>query len=293
MLLRVTALTALGAGLSARVAAQWWLLGQALLGAALVQWFVLLHECGHGTLSGVPGVDRWVGRLAGVLTVIPFQAWRRVHARHHRWAGWQDLDPTTAALAPRPRSRALLGVVDLVWWTGVPLLALLYRLQNYWHLPRLLRLFPTRRGALTGSLLATAAWWSVAAYAAGPLGLLRWSGLALLLSFLVQEQLILSQHTHLPQRRAGGASVRPVPAAAQVEYTRSLRVPSWVSRWLLLGIEAHALHHAHPLVPGYRLRELKDDTPHALPWWRFVLTSRRMRGSRFLFLDRTATGVRV
>ena len=76
-----------------------------MLAVAFVQWFVILHECGHDTLFRTRTWNRVAGSVAGFFALIPFACWTRVHSRHHRWTGWQDLDPTTEALVPRNRGR--------------------------------------------------------------------------------------------------------------------------------------------------------------------------------------------
>ena len=94
----VTVITALGLALAVNPRFPIWLLGQFVLSLALLQWFVVLHECGHDTLFASKRLNVAVGRLAGFFSAIPFASWRRVHGRHHRWTGWQDLDPTTETL---------------------------------------------------------------------------------------------------------------------------------------------------------------------------------------------------
>ena len=83
-----------------------WLCGQALLAVMLVQWFVILHECGHETLFRTRRWHAAAGRVAAAFSLIPYHSWTRVHGRHHKWTGWQDLDPTTESLVPRPLGRA-------------------------------------------------------------------------------------------------------------------------------------------------------------------------------------------
>ncbi len=56
----------------------------------LVRLFMIQHDCGHGSLFSSKAVNDWVGRAIGVLTVTPFDFWRRTHAIHH--AGSGDLD---------------------------------------------------------------------------------------------------------------------------------------------------------------------------------------------------------
>lgn len=283
----VAATTAAGVALSLRPAVAPWLAGQALLALALVQWLVLLHEAGHGTLFATRALNGPAAWLAGLFAGIPAPAWRLVHARHHRWTGWQDRDPTTRSLVPRPLGRLERWTLDVTWALGLPLVAVLYR-RPYWALPALLRA-GRRRGALVaGALVHVAA--LAALVAAVPLDvLLRVLGLSTLLALMVQDPLLLSQHTHVPLGVAGAAPVLPVPARAQPWYTRSLRLPALASA-LLLGFDAHEKHHAWPQVPGWRLRAIPWTPPNELAWWRWLVEAKRLRGHVLLFRNRAATG---
>ncbi len=61
-----------------------------LNGAFLLRLFCIQHDCGHGSFFGNRTVSDWVGRSLGVLTLTPYDVWRRAHAIHHSHAG--DLD---------------------------------------------------------------------------------------------------------------------------------------------------------------------------------------------------------
>lgn len=290
----VVVVTAAGVALSRSPAPPVWLAGQVVLAVGLLQWFVLLHECGHRTLFASRRANDAVGTIAGLLAQLPLVSWRLVHARHHLWTGWQDLDPTTQALVPRPLSRLERAVVDVAWATGVPFVALTYRAGTFWRPGRLARLFPrARRRVAVGvglHALATAALVVGLVAACGAPGALRLVGLALLLAYALEDPLLLSQHTHIPQRLARGARVRPIPAREQAAHTRSLVVPGWASRLVLFGFDAHELHHVHPGVPGWRLASIGWRPPNALAWWRWLLHAKRLRGSVLLFQNRAATG---
>src|SRR4029079_17304718 len=104
--LQCSALTGLALYLSVQSNGAVWLWGQGLLAVAMVQWFALLHECGHETLFRTKRLHVPLGYLAAFFSLIPFYNWKRVHGRHHKWTGWQDVDPTTAALVPRPLGTA-------------------------------------------------------------------------------------------------------------------------------------------------------------------------------------------
>jgi omega-6 fatty acid desaturase (delta-12 desaturase) len=268
-----------------------WLCGQLVLGLALVQWFAVLHECGHETLFRSRRWHRPVGVVAGFMTLIPFHTWTRIHSRHHKWTGWQDVDPTTAGLAPRTRSRAELAVVNACWRLWIPLFSVVYRITNYWNLRRFAALFPARRDRRaawrdTASLVAA---YGALVWMVGPASLTSIAGLAIFLSFTLEDLLLLSQHTHVPQRLSAGETVRPFPAVDQEPFTRSLRLPRIVSAGLL-HFDAHELHHMFPFVPGYHLRRISYSSHGEVGWWRWVATAKRIRGEVLLFQNRNDSG---
>jgi acyl-lipid omega-6 desaturase (Delta-12 desaturase) len=53
----------------------------------LVRTFVVFHDCAHGSLFASKRANRWVGRLAGLLVLSPFERWRHDHAVHHGTSG--------------------------------------------------------------------------------------------------------------------------------------------------------------------------------------------------------------
>ena len=53
----------------------------------LVRLFMIQHDCGHGTFFRHRWANDWVGRVIGVLTLTPYDHWRRSHAIHHASSG--------------------------------------------------------------------------------------------------------------------------------------------------------------------------------------------------------------
>jgi omega-6 fatty acid desaturase (delta-12 desaturase) len=53
----------------------------------LVRLFMIQHDCGHGTFFRHRSANDWVGRAIGVLTLTPYDFWRRAHAVHHAGSG--------------------------------------------------------------------------------------------------------------------------------------------------------------------------------------------------------------
>lgn len=294
LLSAATLLTVSGVVLSLQSNWLVWLLGQVVFAVALVQWFALLHECGHGTLFRSKALHAGVGRVAAFFSFIPFYCWKRVHGRHHKWTGWQDLDPTTAALVPRALGRGERMLMNVCWKYWIPLFATLYRVNNFWNLPRLRSLFFKQedRRRIAISIITFLLAYAAVATIVGPWMLLRVAGLASLLAFIVEEFVILSQHTHIPQLLSRGKQVSPFPAFEQDRFTRSLILPSWISA-MLLHIDAHELHHMYPSVPGYRLRGIRYDTPNEIGWWRWVRGARALPGETLMFHNRTETGAGI
>ncbi|MDX2225334.1 MAG: fatty acid desaturase, partial [Rhodospirillaceae bacterium] len=56
----------------------------------LVRLFMIQHDCGHGSFFRHRLVNDWTGRLIGVLTMTPYDFWRRTHAAHHATSGNLD-----------------------------------------------------------------------------------------------------------------------------------------------------------------------------------------------------------
>ena len=291
VLLGAATLTAASIVLSARPQWSLWLTGQVLLALSLVQWFAILHEAGHETLFRTRRYHALAGQLAGFFSIIPFFNWKRVHGRHHKWTGWQDVDPTTETLVPRELKSAERLLVNVCWRYWIPLFSVMYRVNNFWNWPRLKTLFKNandRRGIAINSLGLIAVYAAIITVV-GPATVLRLVGLGVLLSLIAEDLLLLSQHTHIPQQLSHGEPVRPFPTIEQEVFTRSLVFPPWLSA-LLLHIDAHELHHMYPFVPGYRLGGIAYETENEIDVWTWIRRARAMPGEIFLFHNRLETG---
>lgn len=56
----------------------------------LVRLFMIQHDCGHGAFFRRKWANDWLGRVIGVLTMTPYDFWRRSHAIHHATNGNLD-----------------------------------------------------------------------------------------------------------------------------------------------------------------------------------------------------------
>jgi acyl-lipid omega-6 desaturase (Delta-12 desaturase) len=53
----------------------------------LARLFMIQHDCGHGAFFRHRSANDWVGRAIGVVTLTPYDHWRRSHAIHHASSG--------------------------------------------------------------------------------------------------------------------------------------------------------------------------------------------------------------
>lgn len=292
--LAALAMTLAGVALSVRDGWQSWVLGQAFLALAFLQWFALLHEAGHRTLFASRRANRIAGHVAATFALIPFHNWSRIHARHHRYTGWQDLDATTALLVPRAIGGAERIAVNGAWALFLPLFSVMYRLQNFWNVPRISRFLTRREDVRLAwiNALLLAVFYVALIVAVGPAVIARVAGVALLLSLAAQDVILLSQHTHMPRKLSDGRDVKPFAPLEQERFTRSLLFPEWLSR-LMLRFDRHELHHMYVRVPGYDLHRIGYRPANEVHWLEWLRGAKRLTGIQFLFGKREDTGFRL
>ncbi len=68
----------------------WAVLGFIPAGGLLVRLFIIQHDCGHQSMFSHRRANDWVGRFIGILTLTPYDHWKRGHALHHAGSGNLD-----------------------------------------------------------------------------------------------------------------------------------------------------------------------------------------------------------
>ncbi len=58
-----------------------------LAGGFLVRLFLIQHDCSHGAFFKSRLANDWAGRLCGILTLTPYDTWKRSHLIHHSGHG--------------------------------------------------------------------------------------------------------------------------------------------------------------------------------------------------------------
>jgi omega-6 fatty acid desaturase (delta-12 desaturase) len=254
----------------------WWGLVLIIPAAGfLVRLFMIQHDCGHGSFFAHRRADDWIGRVIGVLTLTPYDYWRRSHAAHHASAGNLDErgmgDITTLtvaeyrALSRWGKLRYRLYRHPVVMFGIGP--AWLFVLQQ--RLP-----FGMMRSGIAPWVSTMATNLGIAALAAA----LMWFGGVV--PFLI---------IHLPiVILAGAAGIWLFYVQHQFEETHWAEGSEWnfqhaalhgsshydlpaVLRWFTGNIGIHHVHHLSARVPCYRLPEVLRDYPELRDLGRITL----------------------
>jgi omega-6 fatty acid desaturase (delta-12 desaturase) len=263
--------TALGAlwtlGWLAMHVGLWWLALLLTVPAAafLVRLFMIQHDCGHGAFFEARAANDWVGRAIGLLTLTPYDYWRRTHAIHHATSG--NLD------------RRGLGVIEMLtvdeYLALPPVKRLGYRL--YRNPAVMFGLGPTFVFFVQQRLpfgMMKAGWrpWvstlgNTAIIAVGVAVMMLLIGVApvLLVNFTtmviaatIGVWLFFVQHQYEGVAWARNKDWKRDEAALEGSSHYDLPQPL---RWLTANIGIHHVHHLSSRIPFYRLPQVLKDHP--------------------------------
>lgn len=234
-------------------------------GGLLLRLFVIQHDCGHGSLFRRRATNDWVGRALSVLTLTPYDSWRKSHATHHATSGnlgkrgTGDVDTLTVSeYRARPRRQRLLYRLyrnPIVFFAIGPAFTFILRHR-----------FPMARigggwRAWFGTLATNAAIGTVAVIIIWKIGLGQFLAIHLPIAliaatagvwlFYVQHQF---EHTvweddaewSFHEAALHGSSYYHLPA---------------VLRWFTGNIGIHHVHHLSSRIPFYRLPQVLRTYP--------------------------------
>jgi omega-6 fatty acid desaturase (delta-12 desaturase) len=241
----------------------------------LVRLFLILHDCGHGAFFENRHANTWVGRFCGVLTLTPFDVWRRTHNMHHATSGnldrrgLGDIETMTVAeykAAPwyeRLRYRAYRHPITM-FLIGP---AFVFFLSN--RLPVGLMTSGWRPWvSAMGNNLAIFAVAALMMYFVGVSKFLMIEIPIILLASSIGVWLFFVQHQFEGTVWAGGKDWDMQHAALKGSSYYDLPA---VLRWFTANIGVHHVHHLSSRIPYYRLTHVLRDHPELKDMGRLTL----------------------
>ena len=231
----------------------------------LMRLFVIQHDCGHGSFFRSRAARDGLGFCIGVLTLVPYEYWRRTHAYHHAnsgnldFRGFGDIDTLTVReyeeLTPGARISYRLYRHPLVLFLIGPAFHFLIKHRYPWDIPR----------------DWTKAWRSVWRTNLALGAILVGMGLTIGLQrfLLVQIPLTLAtcsfgvwlfyvQHQYEEAYWHRKENWDYYDAALLGSSHLVLPKPL---QWLTANIGIHHVHHLSSRIPNYRLQECMDANP--------------------------------
>ena len=256
----------------------------------LVRLFMIQHDCGHGSFFFHRQANDWVGRVIGVLTMTPYDFWRRTHSIHHASAGnldrrgIGDVDTLTVreyrALSRWGRLKYRLYRHPLVMFGVGPayLFLLQHRLpvglmRNGW-LPWVSTMATNLAIAL---IVAVLVWFiGIKAFLLVHLPIILLAATAGVWLFYVQHQF-----EHTAWQRDGAWSMHEAALHGSSHYD----LPAFL-RWFTANIGVHHVHHLCSRIPYYRLQRVLRDHPELCDIGRLTLRE-SLRCVRLALWDET------
>ena len=269
-----------------------WLYALLLLPAAglLVRLFMVQHDCGHGSFFPSRRGNDWTGRALGVLTLTPYDHWRRNHAVHHAThgnlerRGIGEIGTLTVseylALSRWKRLGYRLYRHPVVMFGFGP--AYLFLLQNRLPFGSMRKGWqPWLSTMLTNLAVVVAAgllmWWlGVVPFLTVQLPIVILAATAGVWLFYVQHQF---EETLWAEDRTWNVHELALRGSSHYD------LPA-VLRWFTANIGVHHVHHLSSRIPYYRLPDVLRDHPELRDVGRLTLLQ-SLRCVRLALWDET------
>lgn len=241
----------------------WLTLAVSMLNAAfLLRLFTIQHDCGHGSFFRNRQVSDWIGRVIGVLTLTPYDVWRRQHSVHHSTHGNLDKrgmgDIHTMTVAEYRDLTPFHRLIYRIYRHPISLFGVgpgyLFVLQNRvpYGLMKHLRYWASAMATNVCIVAALALIW----YFGGPKPVLLIFLPSTLLAAAAGMWLFYVQHQFRNTRWNRDADWQLHEAAL---HGSSYYVLPAVLQWLSANIGIHHVHHLYSRIPFYRLTEVLRD----------------------------------
>lgn len=234
-------------------------------GGLLVRLFIIQHDCGHGAFFRQRAANTWMGRVLGVLTLTPFDYWKRNHAIHHATSsnldrrGIGDIDLLTVQeyreksrvgrlLYRVYRSAPVMFVVGPAWMFLLQHRLPFHQMRDGWR--------PWISTIGTNAVIALAIAGMIRLVGLGPFVMVHLPIMLIAASIGVWLFFVQHQFETVFWARSGEWSHHDAALAGSSYYD----LPGLL-RWFSGNIGIHHIHHLNSRIPYYRLPKVLRDHP--------------------------------
>ena len=232
----------------------------------LVRLFMIQHDCGHGSFFRSRRLSSFIGHWIGVLSLLPYDYWRRTHAHHHAHSGDLDLrgqgDVDTLTVEEYLGRSASGRLAYRIYRNPL----VLFGIGPLWHF--LVKQRYPRGQAPRSWKRAWRSIWLTNLSLFGVVGALTitigWQRLLLVhgpivvLSCSVGTWLFYVQH----QFEDAYWKRKPDWDYYDAALKGSSHLVLWAPfQWITASIGLHHIHHLSPRIPNYRLQECLESCP--------------------------------
>jgi omega-6 fatty acid desaturase (delta-12 desaturase) len=234
-------------------------------GLLVVRFFIIQHDCGHGSFMSTSAANTWIGRAMSLLTVTPYGLWRREHAQHHATSGHLekrgvgDIDTLTVeewkALTPLGKARYRLYRNPIfLFGIGVPFYFMIIQRFPWFHPYPARETWKSVMGLNAGLVLFYGAIGAFTGYS--NLFFVVWP--LLHVASAVGGWLFFIQHQFEETVWEGSEDWTFQVAAL---FGSSYYALHPVLNWFTGSIGLHHIHHLNSMIPNYRLKECLEASP--------------------------------
>ena len=231
----------------------------------LLRLFLIQHDCGHGSFFRHRAANDWIGRVLGVVTLTPYDVWRRAHAIHHATTGNLDrrgIGDVETLTVREYFSRSWLGRMGYRLYRHPAVMfglgpAYLFLLQHRVPLGLMREGWrPWLSSAATNAAIALAV--GLAMWFGGPSRFLMVHVPIVLLAASAGVWLFYVQHQFEGAHWARNETWNVHEAALLGSSYYDLPA---ILRWFTANIGLHHIHHLSSRVPFYRFPQIMRDRP--------------------------------
>ena len=236
-----------------------------IAGGFLVRFFLIQHDCGHRAFFHSKNANDWMGRILGVITLTPYDIWRRSHAIHHSTSGnldergVGDIDILTVReYQASSRGRRLAYRL----YRSAPVLFIIGPAYQFLLRNRLPQMFNSDKRSYwisaMGTNLSIAIVIVICAYFLGLGSFLAVHLPITIVAASIGVWMFYVQHQFENTMWEGAENWEMYEAALKGSSHYDLPAPL---AWLTANIGVHHVHHLASRIPFYRLQDVLRDFP--------------------------------